>query len=167
MKLESIFKDKNLELKKGKYCYYIWVRQAVTLLPITSEGKFLVMHEKKGSTGRWIWGFPGGIIEKGESASEGGKRECEEEMGLIPGRTKKFAEVKTDFPDTSVTYLLGYNLKKGKAAGWEEEKIGMVKELSFNQVYKMAINSEFHDPRLIVAILQLHKKVKEGKISLR
>ena len=166
MKFKSVYKDKNVELKVAKWGYYFWVRPAVTLIPITDKNKLLVMHEKKTSTGRWVWGFPGGIIEKGENASQGGKRECEEELGLIPRRVKKFAEVKTNFPDTSVTYLLGFDLKKGKAAGWEEEKIGMTKELSLNQVYKMAMNAEFHDPRLVVAILQLYKKVRDGKISL-
>ena len=167
MKFKSVYKDKNVELKVAKYGYYIWVRPAATLIPVTDKGKLLVMHEKKTSTGRWVWGFPGGIVEKGETVAQGGKRECEEELGLIPTKVKKFAEVKTNFPDTLVTFLLGFNLKEGKAADWEEEKIGKIKELNWRQVHQMALDGEFHDPRLVVALLKLNKLIKSGKILLK
>ena len=109
-----------------------------------------------------MWGFPGGIIEPGETASYAVKRECEEELGLLPEKAMKFATVKTTFPDTSVTYFLGYRLKQTKGKGWE--KIGKVKEVALKKMVKLATEGKINDPRLVVTILHLNKLCKQGKI---
>ena len=167
MKLKSVYKDKNVELKVSKQppAWYIWVRPAANLLPIDSDGRILIMHEFKATTKEWIWGFPGGIIEPGETAVQAAKRECEEELGLRVVRTKMITEVKTNFPKTSVTYFAGYGLSKTKSKGWE--KIGKIKRVNIKQLNQLASDGKIQDPRMVVAILQLCKKVKRGVIKLK
>lgn len=166
--LKLVFKDRNVILKKQNHppMWYLWVRSAANVLPVTDDGKILIMHEykKRDKKGMWIWGFPGGIIEPGETAAKAAKRECEEELGLSVGRIEKIVEVKTYFPETSVTYFLGFNLGKGKSKGWE--KIGKVKEVTVEELMQLALDAKIQDPRMVVAVLALYKKVKSGKIKL-
>ena len=166
-KWQTVYQDNRIKVRVSKKPpgLHVLAQPAATCLPITSDGKFILIHEKKAS-GHWVWGFPGGMIENGESASKAAARECEEEIGLKPSRTKKFAQVKTAFPDTSVTYVLGFDLKEGKKENWEGENIAATKKVSLHQLYQMALDTKLTDPRLVVAVLKLKKLIDQGKISL-
>ncbi|HSP91601.1 MAG TPA: NUDIX hydrolase, partial [Vicinamibacterales bacterium] len=37
---------------------------------------------------RWIWELPAGSLDAGEDAATAAARECEEEIGLVPGRVE-------------------------------------------------------------------------------
>jgi len=169
MGLKTVYQDENILVKKSRKPpgWYLWVRPAANVLPVTRLGKILLMHEYKAWVKRWIWGFPGGIIEPGETAEQAAKRECEEELGIKVSRLRKMVEIKTNFPDTTVTYFLGYGLKKSKAKGWEGEKIGKVKAVTIDELLAMAQAGKIADPRKVSTILQLHHKVKLGKIDLK
>jgi len=164
MDWKEVYDDGTIRLKVSKNppAWHLWARSAVTCIPVDEQGKFLVMSEKKKE---WIWGFAGGMIEEGEDAQTAAVRECEEEIGLKPGRLQQFTEVKTQFPETSVIYFLGFDLKPGKKANWEEEQIGEIKHLSFEEVFKMVENGEFADPRLVVALLKLKKMITNNEIK--
>lgn len=166
MKFKTIFRDKDIILKVSKHppAKYLWVRPAATLFPMDHDGKILVQHEYKASVKRWVWSFPGGIIEPGETAAAGAKRECQEELGLKVKKVQKICEVKTVFPDTSVTYFLGSGLSKTKNSGWGTEKIGKIKRVAVSKLYTLALEHKISDPREIAAILKLFRKVKNGKI---
>ena len=167
--LKSVYKDVNVELKISKYppMWYMWVRPAVNLIPVTESGKIIIMREYKAGAKRWVRGFPGGIVEKGETPAHAAKRECEEELGLRVGKIHKVTEIKTAFPDTSVMYFLGYNLTKTKKKNWEWEKIGAVEEVTMNQLSKLAQKGKISDPRTVAALLRLQDKIKQGNITLK
>jgi ADP-ribose diphosphatase len=165
MKLVTRFRDPNivLQVSKSPPAYKLWVRPAANLFPVDENGDILLMHEFKTATKRWIWGFPGGMIEPGETAAEAANRESQEEIGLRAGRLRKIAEVKTDFPETSVTYFLGYGLKKAESKGWE--KIGVIKKMPLSRLVKLALAGKIQDPRMVVAIMRLEDLVRRGKVK--
>ncbi len=168
MKLKSVYADASVELKVSKNppAWWFGVRPAANLLVCTEEGKILVMHEYKAAVKRWMWGFPGGMIEDGETAAQAAKRECEEELGIRVARTKKICTVKTDFPDTSVSYFLGSGIKKGERKNWEREKVGSVKEVTLEELMQLASDGTIEDPRMVATILRLDRKVREGQLIL-
>jgi 8-oxo-dGTP pyrophosphatase MutT (NUDIX family) len=98
------------------------------------------------------------MIEPGESSEEAAARECQEEVGLIPRKLYKFAAITTDFPDTFVDFYIGSDIISGTKANWAEEKIGKIEHFTWPEIYQMAIDTKFDDPRLVVAILQLAKQ---------
>lgn len=159
MAYKQVYDDGTIKIERSEHGWHLLTRPAVTTL-IVRNGKIIVIYEKKNSTGRWVWNCPGGMIEKGESSKQAAARECEEEIGVIPQRLEKFATIQTDFPDTHIDYYLGSELKQGQKANWVEEKIGKVQERPWGEIYQMALNCEFNDPRLGAAILQLGKQLE-------
>lgn len=160
----DVYQDHCIQLRVSKNppAWHLQAQPAATCLPVNAEGKFLLIREQK-AAGHWVLGFPGGMLEEGESAELAAARECEEEIGLRPGRTKLFTKVETAFPDTSVSYVLGFDLTGALNLVQEEgEHVESVQALSFEQLYQMALNTELSDPRLIVAVLRLKKMVEEG-----
>jgi 8-oxo-dGTP pyrophosphatase MutT (NUDIX family) len=165
MKLKRVYNDGTIEVRRRVHppAWQLNVRPAATCLPILDNNKFLLIHDKK-VDGRVMIGFPGGMIEGKEGAKRAAQRECEEEVGLVPMRLKKFAVIESNFPNTSVAYYLGRNCKPGEKKPWGEV-VGM-EEITYKQLIEMAMNAEFSDSRLIKAVLLLKKQVDAGKIVL-
>jgi len=57
--------------------------ERAVILYIKENDKVLLIHKKRG-LGAGMINAPGGHIEEGETAEEAARRECEEEVGLIP-----------------------------------------------------------------------------------
>lgn len=162
--LRSVYKDAKVRLSVSKYppAWHFWAKPAANVIPMTDDGKFLIMHEFKTTSKRWIWGFPGGMLEGSETASQAARRECEEEIGISPQKLIKITEVKSDFPDTKTTYFLGKGLKKVPKKDWE--KITQIKELTLDELFEMALAGKIGDARMVVAVLTLQRKMKGKKI---
>jgi ADP-ribose pyrophosphatase len=62
---------------------------SVVLLPIPEPGKIILIRQFRYAIDRWIWELPAGSLEPGEDPAEGAARECEEELGLAPGRVTR------------------------------------------------------------------------------
>jgi ADP-ribose pyrophosphatase len=62
---------------------------SVVLVPITSDGKIILVRQYRAPLGRWAWELPAGTLKPGEDPEKAARRECHEEIGLIPGRLEK------------------------------------------------------------------------------
>ncbi len=58
---------------------------SVVLLPITGEGHVVLIRQYRPSVEQELWEIPAGGVNEGETAEEAAVRECEEEIGLVPG----------------------------------------------------------------------------------
>lgn len=59
---------------------------SVVLLPIPSPGSIILIRQYRYTIDRWIWELPAGSLKPGEDPDRAAARECEEEIGLAPGR---------------------------------------------------------------------------------
>ena len=59
---------------------------SVVLLPVPSPGQVILIRQYRYSVDRFIWELPAGTLKAGEDPAEAAARECEEELGLAPGR---------------------------------------------------------------------------------
>jgi ADP-ribose pyrophosphatase len=59
---------------------------SVVLVPLADKDHVILVRQYRYSIDRWIWELPAGRIEPGESVETAVRRECEEEIGLVPGR---------------------------------------------------------------------------------
>jgi ADP-ribose pyrophosphatase len=62
---------------------------SVVLIPITDDGKVVLIRQYRASVDRMMWEIPAGSVDQGESPDQAAARECEEEIGLVPGRVER------------------------------------------------------------------------------
>ena len=67
-------------------------RGSVVLIPMPGPDQVILIRQYRHVIGEWIWELPAGTLEVGEDPEAGAKRECEEEIGLTPGRLRKVGE---------------------------------------------------------------------------
>jgi len=61
---------------------------SVVLLPMQDDAHVVLIRQYRYSLDRWIWELPAGSLDPGEDPAAAAARECEEEIGLIPGRVE-------------------------------------------------------------------------------
>lgn len=135
MDYKQVYDDGTIKLSRSEHGWHLWARPAVTTL-LVKDGKIIVIHEKKNSTGRWVWNCPGGMIEEGETSGQAASRESEEEVGLIPQKLEKFTTVQTDFPDAFVDFYLGSDLREGQKANWVKKRLEKSKNIAGRRCIK-------------------------------
>ena len=59
---------------------------SVVLIPVTASGDILLVRQYRPPLGRWAWEMPAGSLKPGEDVEKAAKRECQEELGLVPER---------------------------------------------------------------------------------
>jgi len=62
---------------------------SVVLLPMPAPGSITLIRQYRYTIDRWIWELPAGTLKPGEDPAAGAARECEEEIGLVPGRVTR------------------------------------------------------------------------------
>jgi ADP-ribose pyrophosphatase len=59
---------------------------SVVLIPVDDDGRVILVRQFRAPLDRDTWEFPAGSVEPGEFVEAAAARECEEEIGLVPGR---------------------------------------------------------------------------------
>jgi ADP-ribose pyrophosphatase len=62
---------------------------SVVIIPITGDGEIILVRQYRPAIGRWAWELPAGSLKPGEDVAAAAARECQEEIGLIPGRLER------------------------------------------------------------------------------
>ena len=62
---------------------------SVVLIPVEPDGRVVVIRQFRPALGREIWEFPAGSVNAGESLDDAARRECEEEIGRVPGQLER------------------------------------------------------------------------------
>jgi ADP-ribose pyrophosphatase len=64
-------------------------RGSVVLVPQPTPDSVILIRQYRYAIGRWIWELPAGTLDPGEAPRTAARRECAEEIGLVPGRLRK------------------------------------------------------------------------------
>jgi ADP-ribose pyrophosphatase len=64
-------------------------RPSVVLIPMVDEHQVILIRQYRAAIDRELWELPAGTLEAGEAAEAAAIRECEEEIGLVPGRVER------------------------------------------------------------------------------
>ena len=62
---------------------------SVVLLPVPEPGKIILIRQYRYTIDRWIWELPAGSVKPHENPDLAAARECEEEIGLAPGKVTR------------------------------------------------------------------------------
>jgi ADP-ribose diphosphatase len=96
--MTTVFKGRVFSVETGKRRFpngtdheVAIVRHApsVVLIPLEDDGRVVIVRQYRAPLDRETWEFPAGRLNKGESAEDAARRECEEEIGFVPNRLER------------------------------------------------------------------------------
>jgi ADP-ribose pyrophosphatase len=61
---------------------------SVVLVPVTSAGDVILVRQYRPAIRRWAWELPAGSLKRGEDIESAARRECHEEISLVPERLR-------------------------------------------------------------------------------
>ena len=82
VQMETIVLPKGHELKAE----VIRHPGSVVIVPVANDGKVILVRQYRAPLSRWVWEVPAGSLKPGEDVAAAARRECHEEIGLLPGR---------------------------------------------------------------------------------
>jgi ADP-ribose pyrophosphatase len=96
--METIFKGKVFSVETGTRRFpngqehrveIVRHSASVVLIPFGEDGRVVIIRQYRAPLDREMWEFPAGRLEEGETAADAARRECEEEIGLVPYRIER------------------------------------------------------------------------------
>ncbi len=134
---------------------------AVVLIPVLPDKRLVLIRQLRVATGKWIWEFPAGTLEKGESPHRCADRELQEETRWKPGRLKKVLEF---YPTPGISteimhlYVADRLMRVGAVARDPDEEI-KVQNFNLSQVERMIRRGIIIDGKTILGFLFYRKYI--------
>jgi ADP-ribose pyrophosphatase len=128
---------------------------AVGVLPIDHTGTVHMVRQYRSAIERVILEIPAGIIDAGESPEATGRRECEEEVGLIPGRMTPLCGFHhaVGFSTGRIELYLATELTpSGRQHAEPGERLERV-ALPYAELLRLVLAGEIVDSKTLVAVL--------------
>ena len=91
---------------------------SVVIVPIQDDGRVVLIRQYRASIDRMMWEVPAGRVDDGEQPDAAAARECEEEIGLVPGSIERIRGLypTPGFCDEELIFYKVWNLRKPAAS---------------------------------------------------
>lgn len=132
-------------------------RPSVVLIPVDDDGKVILVRQYRAPLDRHTWEFPAGSVEPGEFVEAAAARECEEEIGLVPGRFEHLGSW-YPVPGYCDEQMIFFRLSQLRPPGPDsqhkpdEDEDIETKTLSIDEVRAMARRGEIIDLKTVFAL---------------
>ena len=135
---------------------------AVAVLPIDASGNVHLVRQYRTALERVILEIPAGILESGENSEETGRRECEEEAGVIPERMERLCSFyhSVGFSTGRIEIYLATGLTPSRNAHTEEGEYLERVVMPFDDLYRMVLSGAIVDSKTLVAALWYHQRIQ-------
>lgn len=129
---------------------------AVVVVPVTAGGDVVLIRQYRHAARRsWLLELPAGTLEPDEAIEDAARRECEEEIGLVPGRLDRLGGIWTTpgFTDEWIELFLARDLAPGRRDLDDDESIEIV-EMPFGEALALALDGGLDDAKSVAALVR-------------
>lgn len=128
---------------------------AVCMVPVTAEGRLLLVTQYRHAAGKRLLELPAGTLERGEAPVEAVSRELQEEVGRIPGRIEPLGGffVAPGYTTEYIHLFVCSDLAVSSLDGDEDEDIE-VEERSMAEALAAVDAGEICDAKSVIGILR-------------
>jgi ADP-ribose pyrophosphatase len=131
---------------------------SVVLLPVTGAGEIILVRQYRPSIGRWAWELPAGTLKPNEDPKKAAARECQEEIGLVPGSLERLGAF---FPtpgycDEEMNFFKATGLREPRAgddeAAPDEDEDIETRAFAVDQLRAMVRSGDIIDLKTVAAL---------------
>ena len=137
-------------------------RGSVVLIPQQKPDTVILIRQFRYVINRWIWELPAGTLEPGERRDRAARRECEEEIGLRPGRVTRLGGYypTPGFCDERMVFYLCRDLVRPvrPAAADPDEQIEP-RTFTMRQAWSLVRRGEIVDLKTVLGLAMLDGRV--------
>ncbi|MEY4731334.1 MAG: hypothetical protein RL681_280 [Candidatus Parcubacteria bacterium] len=127
---------------------------ATIVVPVTREGRILVLRQKQPTT-PWFTCLPGGMIDKKESVRRSAERELLEETGYRPGRMTYWFTIAPSFRVTSSVHVfIARNCVRVARPHLDAGERIVMRAVSFEEFLRVAERPDFRHAAITIETLR-------------
>jgi ADP-ribose pyrophosphatase len=130
---------------------------SVNVVPVTKEGKIVMVKQYRFGVGEDTLELPGGLLEPGESQEAAARRELAEETGYTGGRWSWLGDVQANpvFMDNQLYHWLAIGVEKTEDLKLDDGEDIEVLELSIEEVKQAVQEGEIQHPHVVSALARV------------
>jgi ADP-ribose pyrophosphatase len=129
---------------------------SVVLLPMPDPQHVILIRQYRHAVGRWLWEAPAGCVDPGESPEDAARRECHEEVGLVPGRIIPLGTFlpTPGFCDEVMNFYRLEELRVPEAeAEADPDEMILPQTVEFGEALTMIVRGDIEDMKTVTALL--------------
>ena len=128
---------------------------SAVIVPVPEPGHVILVKQYRYAVNQWLWEVPAGSVDEGESPEQAARRECHEEIGLVPSTTVRLGAMypTPGYCDEEMVFfrLSGLEKTDDKAVQDEDEDIE-VKVFELRDAREMIRRGEIQDMKTLVGL---------------
>ncbi len=132
--------------------------KSVVIAPVPEPGKIVLVRQFRYPVNRFLWELPAGSVDAGELPEQAARRECHEEIGLVPGTVVRLAALwpTPGYCDEEMIFFRVSGLEQPtEAAHVDEDEDIETQTFELREVREMVRRGEIVDMKTIVALTLL------------
>ena len=131
---------------------------SVVILPVTADGRIILVRQYRAPLGRWAWELPAGSLKPGEDVEKAARRECHEEIGLIPDQLERLGAFypTPGYCDEEMNFFRASGLREARdddeAARPDEDEDIETKALAVEEIRQMIATGDIIDLKTVAGV---------------
>lgn len=129
--------------------------KSVVLVPVPEPGHVILIRQYRYAVNAFLWEFPAGSVDKGESPEQAARRECHEEIGKVPATVVRLAALypTPGYCDEEMIFFRLSTLEEpAEAAALDEDEDIEAKTFELREARDMVRRGEIVDMKTVLGL---------------
>ncbi len=132
--------------------------RSVVLLPVPEPGHIILIRQYRYAVNRWLWELPAGSVDAGEQPEQAARRECHEEIGLVPATVVRLAALypTPGYCDEEMIFFRVASLAAGETpAAVDEDEDIEARTFTLREARDMVRSGDIVDMKTVAALTMI------------
>jgi ADP-ribose pyrophosphatase len=132
--------------------------KSVVLIPVPEPGQVVLIRQYRYAVNAFLWELPAGSVDEGESPEQAARRECQEEIGLVPDTIVRLAAMypTPGYCDEEMVFFRLSNLEEPtEVAALDEDEDIEAKTFELREARDMVRRGEITDMKTVAGLAMI------------
>lgn len=129
--------------------------RSVVLVPMPDAHHVILVRQYRYPVDRWLWELPAGTLDPGEEPDAAARRECHEEIGLVPRRLERlgaFLPTPGYCDEEMIVFRIDGLEEPTTAAALDEDEIIEPRRFTLAEARAMVERGEIADMKTVIGL---------------